>query len=112
MPGFVPAAEVLSFRRKYPKPSSPAPSPFGFPHCLGRLSGSLEGASCPCGWTREIPLAPLRAGLRLGRHSARRKAEKLPETLGDKKMESDPIFSLALTQHPRYKYAGNWGVEP
>ncbi len=49
MPGLVPADEELLFRQKFPKASSPAPSPCGFPHCLGRLSGSPKGHPAPAG---------------------------------------------------------------
>ncbi len=85
MPGFVPAAEVLSFRRKYPKPFSPAPSPV---NPTGPLiasvasAGPSKGHPAPAGGrARSLsrPFGPdfVSVGIRLGvRH--KKITQKLP----------------------------------
>ena len=58
-------------------------------HCINRLNNNID-----CG--REIYLAPVPAGLRLGWHSARRKAEKQPKTLGQRREKE--LLGLTLTR--------------
>ncbi len=78
-------AQDAQERQKSPKPFSPAPSPA---NPTGPLiasvasAGPSKGHPAPAGGRARFPLAPVRAGLRLGRHSVRRKADKLPNPRG------------------------------